>query len=192
MTRARATQILLFVCLLGVPAGAQIAPPASAAEPIDYDAMYLPALANAPAYEAGHPNYQHPTRTERSYSPDLDRFPLLVVATALKALAVRGPALWKRYDNGNNLLFTADDFQNPASSALMRELWQSGNPALRVLVGKLALACTQPLPETPWLDELVPGGASAELTDFVIDPGKSVLTGKVTVDGEVAVESAPL
>src|SRR5262245_23686393 len=36
------------------------------------------------------------------------------------------------------------------------------------------------------------GGKRVELTDFVIDPGKSVLTGKVTVDGQVAAESAPL
>ncbi len=36
------------------------------------------------------------------------------------------------------------------------------------------------------------GGKEVELTDFVVDPGASVLTGKVSVDGEVAVESAPL
>lgn len=36
------------------------------------------------------------------------------------------------------------------------------------------------------------GGKAVELTDFVIDPGKSVLTGTVSVDGEVAAESAPL
>jgi hypothetical protein len=36
------------------------------------------------------------------------------------------------------------------------------------------------------------GGPKVELTDFVVDPGASVLTGKVSVDGKVAVESAPL
>jgi hypothetical protein len=36
------------------------------------------------------------------------------------------------------------------------------------------------------------GGKKVELTDFKIDPGASVLTGKVSVDGEVAAESAPL
>src|SRR3954467_6890131 len=39
---------------------------------------------------------------------------------------------------------------------------------------------------------LTGGGKKVELTNFVIDPGKSVLTGKVTVDGQVAAESAPL
>jgi len=39
---------------------------------------------------------------------------------------------------------------------------------------------------------LTGGGTTVELTDFEVDPGKSVLTGKVTVDGKVAAESAPL
>ena len=128
---------------------------------IDYDAMYLPALANAPTYEVGHPNYQHPERNERSYSPDLDRFPLLVVATALKALAVRGPDLWRAYGSRDSLLFTAADFRAPAESRLMRKLWKSDDPALRALVGKLTLACGQPLSHTPWLDDLCANGNPA-------------------------------
>jgi len=39
---------------------------------------------------------------------------------------------------------------------------------------------------------LTGGGKKVELTDFVVDPGASMLTGKVTVDGKVAFESAPL
>ena len=39
---------------------------------------------------------------------------------------------------------------------------------------------------------LTGGGKQVELTDFEIDPGKSVLTGKVTVDGKLAADSAPL
>ncbi len=39
---------------------------------------------------------------------------------------------------------------------------------------------------------LAAGGKKVKLTDFVVDPGKSVLTGKVAVDGKVAAESAPL
>jgi hypothetical protein len=39
---------------------------------------------------------------------------------------------------------------------------------------------------------LTAGGTKVELTDFKVDPGASVLTGKVSVDGKVAVESAPL
>jgi hypothetical protein len=39
---------------------------------------------------------------------------------------------------------------------------------------------------------LTGGGKQVALTDFVIDPGASVLTGKVSVDGKVAAEHAPL
>jgi hypothetical protein len=39
---------------------------------------------------------------------------------------------------------------------------------------------------------LTGGGTTVELTDFVVDPGASVLTGKVSVDGKLAAESAPL
>ena len=39
---------------------------------------------------------------------------------------------------------------------------------------------------------LTGGGKTVELTDFQVDPGKSLLTGKVSVDGKVAAESAPL
>ena len=39
---------------------------------------------------------------------------------------------------------------------------------------------------------LTGGGKVVELEDFVVDPGKSVLTGKVSVDGKVAAEDAPL
>jgi hypothetical protein len=35
-------------------------------------------------------------------------------------------------------------------------------------------------------------GKVVELTDFVVDPAESMLTGKVTVDGDVFAESAPL
>jgi hypothetical protein len=36
------------------------------------------------------------------------------------------------------------------------------------------------------------GGPTVELTDFVVDPEKSMLTGTVTADGKVAAEDAPL
>jgi hypothetical protein len=39
---------------------------------------------------------------------------------------------------------------------------------------------------------LTGGGKTVELTDFVVDPGTSTLTGTVTVDGEQAATDAPL
>jgi hypothetical protein len=39
---------------------------------------------------------------------------------------------------------------------------------------------------------LTAGGRRVTLTDFVVDPGRSVLTGEVAVDGRIAAPSAPL
>lgn len=39
---------------------------------------------------------------------------------------------------------------------------------------------------------LTAGGKKVSLTNFVVEPGKSVLTGKVSVNGKTAVKSAPL
>lgn len=126
---------------------------------IDYDGMYIPALANHPSGELGHANYQHPDRAaKQTFSPDLDRFPHLVIATALKALAERGPALWDKYDTGENLLFSEPDFLAPSQSTLMQELLHAKDPAVLSLVGRLAVACRRPIPQTPWLDMIAPDG----------------------------------
>src|SRR5262249_33946464 len=156
---------------------------------IDYDGMYVPALADRPSGEAGHPNYQHPARAaERAYSADLDRFPHLVIGTALKALECCGPSLWGRYDNGDNLLFAVNGFRDPAGSALMRELWESGHPGVRALVGRLALACVSPLAETPWLDQVAPDGEPLPLDESTARQAHAVLVPPFTVvaPGEVA------
>ncbi|MFO0802613.1 MAG: PA14 domain-containing protein [Gemmataceae bacterium] len=132
---------------------------------IDYDGMFTPSLANTPSGESGHPNYQHPHRAPKQvYSPDLDRFPHLVIATALKALAVCGTKLWENHDTGDNLLFTEEDFKAPASSVLMRDLWATNDPGLQSLVGHLAIACGKAIPQTPWLDQIAPEGVPVPLT----------------------------
>src|SRR6266542_3589217 len=108
---------------------------------IDYDGLWVPALATRPSGEVGHPNYQHPQRLrEGVYDADMDRFPHLVIYTALRCLAAGGKALWDIHDNGENLLFRAKDFAYPGQSALFRELWASDDEPLRALVGHLLLA----------------------------------------------------
>src|SRR5207244_6522301 len=90
---------------------------------IDYDGMFVPALASKKSGEVGHPNYQHPQRLrEGIYNGEVDRFPLLVVATALRALSVAGKELWPRYDNGDNLLFRECDLKDRGTSALFGDL----------------------------------------------------------------------
>jgi hypothetical protein len=133
---------------------------------VDYDGLCVPALVGRATGEVGHPAYQHcQRRCEDAGRPDLDRFPLLLVATALRCLTVGGRALWDRYDNGDNLLFREADLRAPAESALFKELWQLGDPVAHALVGFLAVASHATLEQVPIVDELLADGGIA-----ILDP----------------------
>src|SRR5262245_32759915 len=124
---------------------------------IDYDGMWVPAMAGEQSGEVGHPAYQHPQRLQDgTYSREVDRFPLLVVAAALRCLRLGGRVLWERYDNGDNLLFREEDLKEPGRSPLFAELRQLPDTQARLLVGKLEEACGRPLEQAPHLDELLP------------------------------------
>ncbi len=150
---------------------------------IDYDGMYVPALAGKPAGEVGHPAYQHPQRIrEATAGVEVDRVPLLVVAAALRCLAVAGPRLWKRYDTGDNLLFRQADLKAPEESPLFHELWRLDDELAHVLVGRLALACHDPIEQAPPVTEflaedLLPvlsAAQQARAEDLLGSPAKSV------------------
>ena len=126
---------------------------------VDYDGMYVPALAQTTSTERGHPNYQHPKRLEQGYyGPDVDRFSHLVIYTALRCLMV-DPTLWEPFNNeGDNLLFTKADFEQPKDSRLFRRLWELPEEDTRHLVGHLLLSAVRPITATPWLTELIRDG----------------------------------
>ena len=123
---------------------------------IDYDGMWVPALAGTRSGEVGHPNFQHPLRLkERIYTGEVDRFPHLVIAAGLRAALVGGKGVWDRFDNEDNLLFKEADLRNPGAAAVFKALWELNDPVLRVLVGHLALSAREPLRKTPWLDDVL-------------------------------------
>ncbi len=124
---------------------------------IDYDGMWVPALANKKSGEVGHPAYQHPQRLrENRYSAEVDRVPLLVVASALRCLFVGGKSLWDRYDNGDNMLFREPDLQKPGRSALFKELQELPDSQARALVEELRKALEGNLEDVAAMDELFP------------------------------------
>ncbi len=125
---------------------------------IDYDGMWVPALATQPPGEVGHPNYQHPVRlTSGGYDAEIDRFSHLVIYSALRFLAVGGKALWDRHDNAENLLFRAVDFRTPGKSKLMGDLLALPGDDVRTLLGHLLDASRQALDAVPLLNELIDG-----------------------------------
>ena len=133
---------------------------------IDYDGMFVPALADRPSGEYGHANYQHPRRQpESGYNREMDRFSHLLIYTALRCLRVGGEELWQRYDNQENLLFREEDLLQPSKSALMHELWKIPDRDARSLVGHLLLASQGPLENVPTLDELIESSGVRPLSD---------------------------
>ncbi|WP_447002682.1 hypothetical protein ACRAKI_23570 [Saccharothrix isguenensis] len=101
---------------------------------VDYDGMYVPALAGLPAAETGHRNYQSPDRTAAEFGPEVDRFSSWVVYLSLVALAV-DPSLWRqlRDEDAEHLLLAESDFTDPASSFRLATLTGHADARLRAL-----------------------------------------------------------
>ncbi|HWP35376.1 MAG TPA: hypothetical protein VNM66_07260, partial [Thermodesulfobacteriota bacterium] len=112
---------------------------------IDYDGMYVPKLAGRRARELGNPAFQHPARDETLFGPEVDRFSVLVIGTALAALAA-DPTLWTRHGGGNGLLFSPLDLRAPGASSLFRALAGAPEAAVRDLAGELARWCAAASP----------------------------------------------
>jgi len=106
---------------------------------VDYDGMYVPALAGEKSIEGGHPEYQHPARGG-AFGPDLDRFAALAIYTAIRALT-HEPDLWDTTNIGENMLFRRADYEVPPSSALFERLLSHREDEIRRLAEVLRKAC---------------------------------------------------
>src|SRR5665213_1079652 len=131
-------------------------PNALALKLIDYDGMWIPPLAKSKSGEVGHANYQHPQRLrEGTYSLEVDRFPLLLAATAMRALKA-DKSLWTKYDNGDNLLLKESDLAAPGQSALFEELASLPDPGLVMLAAQVRAALKGPLESAALLENAMP------------------------------------
>ena len=115
---------------------------------IDYDGMFVPALAGQTGHEIGHPAYQHPRRSASDFGPDMDRFAAYAIHLAILALS-REPDLWMQFNNDDNLLFRRDDFLDPAGSRLFDALFRLRDDAISGRAGILKAACLDAPGSTP-------------------------------------------
>ncbi|MBP2368435.1 hypothetical protein [Pseudonocardia parietis] len=100
---------------------------------VDYDGMFVPALAKLQAAETGHRNYQAPMRSSE-FHRTIDRFSAWVIYLSLAAL-VEQPTLWSqlRSGDGEYLLLAEDDFKNPAASSRFPSLLNHDSETIRDL-----------------------------------------------------------
>ena len=86
---------------------------------VDYDGMYVPAMEGTAARELGSPDFRHPLRTAERFNEHIDDFPLAVILLSLKALSL-SPSLWNTYGASDRLLFSAADYRDLSSCALLQ------------------------------------------------------------------------
>ena len=122
---------------------------------IDYDGMYVSELKALQSAELGHRNFQHLSRTKHHYDERLDRFSLNLLYLALEALE-HDPSLWRSTrSDGDAMLFRANDFADPAGSAIFRSL--RAMPTLSRAAGDFADICAGEFEEIPNLADFVAG-----------------------------------
>jgi Phosphotransferase enzyme family len=113
---------------------------------IDYDGMYVPGMGQRRGSEVGQRHWQHPSRTLADFGPFVDRFSFVMLKVSLAAIAVRG-SLFARYNNGENLIFNANDYDDPDNSPLFSEL--RGIPEVAREVELFAKLCAAPIKDIP-------------------------------------------
>jgi len=101
---------------------------------VDYDGMFVPALAGDSSMELGHPNYQHPSRSAAHFNAALDNFSAWVIFLSLYGTSVT-PELWDSTGRMEEcLLFRRKDFEAPYASQVIQRLAGAPDPILQQLV----------------------------------------------------------
>jgi len=135
---------------------------------VDYDGMYVPALAGQSGCERGHRNYQPPWRLVRDFGPELDYLSAWVIFISLYALAV-APDLWDEVNKGGDdcLLFRQADFEAPDTSPAFSATERTGDAALCAMMADLRAILASQSPCVPPVDERFSG-------ELIVTPPSSV------------------
>ncbi|WP_148043620.1 serine/threonine protein kinase [Paracoccus methylarcula] len=131
---------------------------------IDYDGIYVPNMPLGQGAELGHKHFQHPMRAASGFGPEMDRFSFIVIDLSLRAIS-QDPELFSKYSNGENIVFTANDFFDPRRSAAFADL--KAIPALARDASNFASICAAPLKGVPTLEEFL-AGRSIPAAPFII------------------------
>ena len=137
---------------------------------VDYDSFYLWNSSKGNTPEGGHRHYQHPLRKQTDYNEHVDNFPALVIYLSLMALDSE-PNLW-RFNQGDYLLFTDQDFLSPSSSEIFHELKRSRIDRVCRLTNYLEQYCSVPVEQVPNLSRIT-SAENAGQTDAPLEQATS-------------------
>ena len=122
---------------------------------IDYDGMYVEKLKDLKSTECGVASFQHPEReVKKPWTPDLDRFSLIVLFLALKSF-IQKPDLVDDLDPKAYFPFRPNDFNYPEGSDLLHEL--SEFPELKKFIYDFKTICRAPIENVPTLEDFMRG-----------------------------------
>ncbi|MDR2935893.1 MAG: WG repeat-containing protein [Rikenellaceae bacterium] len=106
---------------------------------IDYDGMFVPALAGQSAPELGTRAFQHPARERSFFDARIDDYPLALLGVSLHALA-GDPGLYARWSDGESLIFSPEELlagDHPLWNELRKKWLAEGRDTLYALAGRL-------------------------------------------------------
>ena len=135
------------------PGNVMVAAGGAGLQLIDYDGMYVEDLRSLGSAELGHRNFQHPKRSATTWDPSIDRFSFISIDLALRALQ-SSPGLWgSTRSDGDSILFKANDFADPGSSQVFKELFSK--PSLAEDAKNFAAICKAPYEKIPTLEDFL-------------------------------------
>lgn len=136
----------------------------SAVKLVDYDGLFVPALAGTPSPELGHRNFQHPKRTPEDYNERLDNFSAWVIYASIICLS-EDADLWRILDGGDDcLLFRHSDFVYPDKSIAFYVLENHRSETVRRMGAMIRNCLSMDLSEIPYLDAPQPHSESNPIT----------------------------
>ena len=111
---------------------------------IDYDAMFIPALAGEQTTEVGTLNYQHPLRDTSMFDKHIDDYSIVVISASLHALAL-DPSLYLRFNDSDNILLSPAEVI-AGKSAAYDEILKTATAAGSHALVRMVRALTSPTP----------------------------------------------
>ena len=88
---------------------------------VDYDGMFVPSMKGSQSPTIGTRDFSHPLRTVDDFDETIDDFSLASIVLSLKAISMNS-SLMATYGASDRLLFSENDYRNPASSKVISAL----------------------------------------------------------------------